>query len=42
MTADLPEDLMLGEVPSGADALLPALWRSREVRWSAVSGLLSL
>ena len=40
MTADLAEDLTPGEVPSGADALLPALWRSREVRWSAASGLL--
>ena len=29
-----------GEVPAGGDALLPALWRSREVRWSAASGLL--
>ena len=40
MTADLAEDLTPGEVPSGVDALLPALWRSREVRWSAASGLL--
>ncbi|MTV27582.1 cation-translocating P-type ATPase [Nitriliruptoraceae bacterium ZYF776] len=29
-----------GEVPAGSDALVPALWRSREVRWSATSGLL--
>jgi len=40
MTADLADDLAPGEVPSGADALLPALRRSREVRWSATSGLL--
>ena len=40
MTIDVAQDLEPGEVPSGADALLPALWRSREVRWSAGSGLL--
>jgi heavy metal translocating P-type ATPase len=40
MTTDLAQDLEPGEVPSGADALLPALWRSQEVRWSAASGLL--
>ncbi|MDW3215685.1 MAG: heavy metal translocating P-type ATPase [Ilumatobacteraceae bacterium] len=40
MSSDVAADLAPGEVPSGADALLPALWRSREVRWSAGSGLL--
>ena len=40
MTADVAQHLEPGEVRSGADALLPALWRSREVRWSAGSGLL--
>ena len=40
MTTDLAQDLEPGEVPSGADALVLALWRSREVRWSAASGLL--
>lgn len=40
MTTDVADDLEPREVSSGADALWPALWRSREVRWSAGSGLL--
>jgi len=40
MTTDAARDLEGGELPAGADRLLPALWRSREVRWSAGSGLL--
>ncbi len=40
MTATVHTDVQPGEVPTGGDALLPALWRSREVRWSACSGLL--
>jgi heavy metal translocating P-type ATPase len=40
MTATEHTDVRPGEVPTGSDALLPALWRSREVRWSACSGLL--
>ncbi|MBS3940772.1 MAG: heavy metal translocating P-type ATPase [Actinobacteria bacterium] len=40
MTAPTRSVVELGRIPSGGEALLPALWRSREVRWSACSGLL--
>lgn len=40
MTVTEQTDVRPGEIPTGGDALLPALWRSREVRWSACSGLL--
>lgn len=39
MTTDVAAEPTPGEVPSGAEGLLPALWRSREVRWSAGSGV---
>ncbi|MTV26431.1 cation-translocating P-type ATPase [Nitriliruptoraceae bacterium ZYF776] len=40
MTTPTRTDVEPGRIPSGGEALLPALWRSREVRWSACSGLL--
>jgi Cd2+/Zn2+-exporting ATPase len=40
MTTPEHTDVQPGQIPTGGDALLPALWRSREVRWSACSGLL--
>ncbi len=40
MTTDTAHDVGGGEVSGEVDGLLPALWRSREVRWSAGSGLL--
>ena len=40
MTSAVSPDLGPSDEATGADSLLPALWRSREVRWSASSGLL--